>query len=215
MRSPPDPSVSDPNIRPPAKIVLVGLMGSGKTTVGKKVGKLTGIPFVDADVALEARSGRSVADWFAESEAAFRAAEVDLLTDLLAGDDPVVVGAGGGVVVSPANRERLQASDVTAVYLHGEPAFLASRAQAKPHRPLLHDRDPRLVFEQLYTARDELYRSVADAIVEIQPAHLAGEKPKWRIAETVVEAVAELGVIDPADVAASPAAPAATPKDCT
>lgn len=175
-------------------------MGSGKTTVGKKVGKLTGIPFVDADVALETRSGRSVADWFSQGEAAFRSAEVDLLADLLADDSPVVVGAGGGVVVSPANRERLQAPDVTSVYLHGEAAFLASRTAARPHRPLLHDRDPRLVFEQLYLARDGLYRSVADAVVEIQPAHLAGEKPKWRIAETVVEALVELGVIDPATV---------------
>ena len=188
--------MSDQDVRPPAKIVLIGLMGSGKTTVGKKVGKLTGIPFVDADVALETRSGRSVADWFKEGEAAFRDAEVDLLAELLAEDGPMVIGAGGGVVVSEANRERLQAADVTAVYLHGEPAFLASRAEAKPHRPLLHDRDPRLVFEQLYTARDGLYRSVADAVVEIQPAHLAGVKPKWRIAETVVEAVAELGIIE-------------------
>ena len=196
--------MSDRSPRPPAKVVLIGLMGSGKTTVGKKVGKLTGIPFVDADVALEARSGRSVADWFSEGEAAFRGAEVDLLAELLAEPGPMVVGAGGGVVVSPANRERLQAADVTAVYLHGEPAFLASRAEAKPHRPLLHDRDPRLVFEQLYTARDELYRSVADAVVEIQPAHLAGEKPKWRIAETVVEALVELGVIDPATNGAAP-----------
>lgn len=189
--------MSDLVVRPPAKIVLIGLMGSGKTTVGKKVGKLTGIRFVDADVALETRSGRSVADWFNEGEAAFRSAEIDLLAELLAEDGPMVVGAGGGVVVSAANRERLQAPDVTAVYLHGEAAFLASRAEAKPHRPLLHDRDPRLVFEQLYAARDGLYRSVADAVVEIQPAHLAGVKPKWRIAETVVEAVAELGVIEP------------------
>ncbi|MEO6988460.1 MAG: shikimate kinase [Aquihabitans sp.] len=189
--------MSDQGSRPPAKVVLIGLMGSGKTTVGKKLAKLTGIPFVDADVALEARSGRSVADWFSEGEDAFRNAEVDLLATLLDADEPIVVGAGGGVVVSPANRERLQAADVTAVYLHGEPAFLASRTQAKPHRPLLHDRDPRLVFEQLYTARDGLYRSVADAVVEIQPAHLAGEKPKWRIAETVVEALVDLGVLDP------------------
>lgn len=204
--------MSDQASRQPAKVVLIGLMGSGKTTVGKKVGKLTRIPFVDADVALEARTGRSVAEWFSEGEAAFREAETDLLTGLLADDEPVVVGAGGGVVVSPANRERLQHPDVTAVYLHGEAAFLASRTQAKPHRPLLHDRDPRLVFEQMYTARDELYRSVADVVVEIQPAHLAGQKPKWRIAETVVEALIELGVIDPATVGDAPIRQTEGPK---
>ena len=96
-------------------VVLVGLMGSGKTTVGKKVAKLIGHRFVDADVELEARTGRSVASWFTDGEPAFRAAEANLLEDLLADPSPLVVGAGGGVVVTEANRRRLQEHDVTAV----------------------------------------------------------------------------------------------------
>lgn len=193
------PSVPDAGPARP-HVVLVGLMGSGKTTVGKKVAKVLGRPFADADVELEARTGRSVAAWFAaEGEDGFRAAEAELLDDLLAASTPSVIGAGGGVVVTDRNRTRLGQADVAVVYLHGEPAFLASRAKAKPHRPLLVDADPAEVLGRLYAERDGWYRSVADAIVEVRPAHEAGEKPKWRLAEQVIEALASLGAIDPAD----------------
>ncbi len=184
----------------PRHVVLVGLMASGKTTVGKKVAKLTGRRFLDADVELEARTGRSVATWFAdEGEVGFRRAEADLLATVLDEPDPLVLGAGGGVVVTEENRRRLAGPDVAVVYLHGEPAFLASRAAAKPHRPLLTG-DPAEVLGRMYTERDPLYREVADAVVEVRPAHEAGAKPKWRIAEQVVEALVDLGVVDPADV---------------
>ena len=79
------------------------------------------------------------------------------------------------------------------VYLHADPAFLASRTQRKPHRPLLTD-DPLVVLTKMHEDRDALYREVADAIVEVRPAHEAGTRPKWRIAEQVVEALAELEV---------------------
>lgn len=180
-------------------VVLVGLMGSGKTTVGKKVAKLISHRFVDADVEIEARTGRSVASWFEDGEAAFRAAEAELLDALLAEPEPLVLGAGGGVVVTEANRRRLAQSDVTTVYLHGTPEFLASRVQAKAHRPLLGD-DPLAVMVRMYGERDAWYREVADAVVEIRPHHEAGEKPKWRIAEQVVTELISLHVVDPAAV---------------
>jgi shikimate kinase len=183
----------------PRCIVLVGLMGSGKTTVGKKVAKLIGQRFIDADVELEARTGRSVASWFEDGEPAFRAAETKLLGQLLDDGAPLVVGAGGGVVVTEANRARLAQPDVTVIYLHGTPEFLASRVQAKPHRPLLSD-DPLAVMQAMYETRDPWYREVADAIVEVVPAHEAGEKPKWRLAEQVTEELLRLGVVDPAVV---------------
>jgi shikimate kinase len=184
--------------------VLVGLMGSGKTTVGKKLAKLIGRRFVDADVELEARSGRSVADWFAvDGEDAFRRAEADLLADLLAGDDPLVIGAGGGLVVTEAARRLLRGPEAAVVYLHAEPGFLASRAKAKPHRPLLATGDPREVLTSMYEARDAWYRAVADAIIEVRPAHEEGEKPKWRLAEQVAEALVALHVV-PAGLVATP-----------
>jgi shikimate kinase len=175
-------------------VVLIGLMGSGKTTVGKKVAKLIGHRFIDADVELEARTGRSVASWFEDGEPAFRAAEAELLEDLLADPEPLVLGAGGGVVVTESNRHRLQEHDVTAVYLHGTPEFLASRVQAKAHRPLLSD-DPLGVMQTMYDQRDAWYREIADAIVEVRPHHEAGEKPKWRIAEQVTDELVALGVV--------------------
>ena len=86
------------------------------------------------------------------------------------------------------------------VYLHGDPSFLASRVQAKPHRPLLDGADPAEVLDRMYGERDAWYRSVADAVVEVRPAHEAGEKPKWRLAEQVTEALVHLGVLDLAEV---------------
>ena len=182
----------------PGHVVLVGLRGSGKTTVGKQVAKLVGRGFVDADVELEARTGRSVARWFEhEGEEGFRRAESDLLAALLDEREPLVIGSGGGVVTKEANRRLLDGDGVTVIYLHGQPEFLASRAEAKPHRPLLTG-DPRRVFTDLYAQRDGWYREAADAVVEIRPAHEAGEKPKWRLAEQVTELLVELGTV-PAD----------------
>ena len=190
-----------PDLKRSVDVVLVGLMGSGKTTVGKKVAKLIGRRFVDSDVELEARSGRSVADWFEHrGEDGFRAAESDLLDALLAEDEPLVIGSGGGVVVSATNRARLRADGVTVIYLHGRPEFLASRAKAKPHRPLLKG-DPRSVFADLYAQRDAWYREVADAVVEIEPAHDAGGKPKWRLAKAVAEVLVDLGAVGSDEVA--------------
>ena len=186
-------------------IVLVGLMGSGKTTVGKKLARLIGRHFVDADVELEARSGRSVADWFTDGEDVFRTAEAGLLSALLGEPAPLVIGSGGGVVVLPEIRARLRGTGVAVVYLHGTPAFLASRAQAKPHRPLLADADPVEVFERLYGERDGWYREVADVVIEVRPAHEAGEKPKWRLAEQVVEALVLIGAVDASMVVAAAA----------
>lgn len=186
---------------PPARhVVLVGLMGSGKTTVGRKVARLLGRPFLDADDELEARTGRSVAGWFeAEGEPGFRAAEAELLAAVLAEPEPLVLGAGGGVVVTEANRQRLRQPDVAVAYLHGDPAFLGSRVQQKPHRPLLGD-DPKAVLASMYEARDPWYREVATVVIEVEPAHRAGPRPKWRLADAVVAALVEAAVVAPDEV---------------
>lgn len=176
-------------------VVLVGLMGSGKSTVAKKVASLLASPFVDADVELEARTGRTVAEWFAEGEDAFRTAEADLLADLLASPQSSVIGSGGGVVVTERNRRLLASPAVTTVYLHAPAQFLATRARARPHRPLLSG-DPETVLSAMYAERDPWYRGVADAVVEVRPAHAAGERPKWRLAQQVVEALVDLRVVD-------------------
>lgn len=180
---------------PRGHVVLVGLMGSGKTTVGRRVAKALGREFVDADHELVARSGRSIADWFADhGESAFRAAESDVLADLLSRRESLVIATGGGVVCSEANRHRLGAADSTVVWLRATPEMLARRVAQKgpkPERPLLAD-DPLKVLRELAEQRDPWYAEVADLVVDVDPVHQSGEHPKRRLAALVVEKLQEV-----------------------
>ena len=129
-------------------------MGSGKTTVGRRVGKLLGRPFVDLDEAFIPRYRRTVADVFAaDGEAMFRRMEAELLGEILAVTTPLVLGCGGGVVTVEGNRRRLRQPDVHVVWLRADPAFLASRVQRKPDRPLIAGEEPRAVLERLHAER--------------------------------------------------------------
>jgi shikimate kinase len=172
-------------------VVLVGMMGSGKSTVGKRLAKRLHRPFVDADHDLERRLGRTIGEMFADDgEEAFRRAEADHLRRLLAAEAPHVVAAGGGVVLRPENRARLRADDVTVVWLRATPAFLASRVEAKPHRPLLGDgaATPSL-FERLDAERRDLYAEVADVTVDVQPFHAEEVRPKAAMADHLAQLV--------------------------
>src|SRR5688572_20747976 len=101
-------------------------MGAGKTTIGRRVAALLDRPFVDADDELVERTGRTIREWFEEDgQQAFRKVEAELLHSLLDAGEPAVVATGGGVVIAEENRRRLAADDVTVIWLHGEPAFLA------------------------------------------------------------------------------------------
>jgi shikimate kinase len=170
-------------------VVLVGLMGSGKTTVGRRLAARLELPFVDADEAVEATTGRTVAELFeGRGEDGFRDVEADVLATLLAGPEPLVVAAGGGVVLREANRARLAADDVTVVWLDANPAFLASRVERKAHRPLLAgDESPREVLTRLHAERAALYAEVADLVVEVEPFHQSEDKPKQALAERIAD----------------------------
>ena len=175
-------------------VVLVGLMGVGKTTIGQRLSVRLGWQFVDADAAVEARAGTSVRELFArDGEDAFRDVEATVLRELLASEEPTVIAAGGGVVVRPDNRERLRADDALVVYLHAEPAFLASRVAKKEHRPLLDGGDPREVLQRLADDRDPWYREVADVVHDVQSRYFALEKQraKDRIADELAALVHE------------------------
>ncbi|MGH9137638.1 MAG: shikimate kinase [Acidimicrobiales bacterium] len=151
-----------------AHLVLVGMMGAGKTTIGRRVANLLGRPFVDADEAFVAKFGQTIGEVFErDGEGAFRAMESKLLHDLLTVAEPMLIAAGGGAVISEANRTLLSKPDVHVVYLHAEPAFLASRAEARPHRPLLADADVETTIGRLFGEREAWYRQVADDIVDI------------------------------------------------
>jgi shikimate kinase len=147
------------------QVVLVGLMGSGKSTVGRLVAERTGRRLVDVDVAITARTGRSVREmWEAGGEAAYRHLESAEVLAALRSGDPVVVAAPGGVVLDPAVRAALRAA--FAVWLRADPAVLARRVGSGDHRPLLGDR-PYEVLSTMARNRAALYEEVADAVVDV------------------------------------------------
>lgn len=173
-------------------VVFVGMMGTGKSTVGRRVAKLLELPFVDGDEALEEASGRSIPDWFAAGdEAGFRDAETRVLAQLLAAPDPTVIATGGGVVVRQENRELLRASNAMVIWLRASPTFLAHRVDQKAprsSRPLLAA-DPRATLERLDLERRDAYAEVADMVIDIEPAHRNGDRPKKRLASIVLDAL--------------------------
>ena len=171
-------------------VVLVGLSGTGKTSVGKRIAAALHRPFIDADEEIEVRAGKSVRQIFGdEGETAFRELEADVMADLLMAPEPSVVAAGGGAVVSEATRKLLRQPDVFVVWLTATPEFLASRTSKKAHRPLL-DGDPVAALTRLLAERAEWYDEVADATYDVQPAHLAAPKPEAK--DSIAKAIAAM-----------------------
>jgi shikimate kinase len=170
-------------------IVLVGAMGVGKTTVGRRLARELQRPFADADEQLELRAGRTVPTIFRDDgEDAFRRLESDVLADLLGRPQPLVVAAGGGVVTRPENRALL-GRRAYVVWLRASPGFLAARADPA-HRPLLAGGpDPAATLERLIDARAPLYEEVADATVDVEPFHAGDDKPKRALAHHIARLV--------------------------
>lgn len=154
-------------------LVLVGMTGAGKSTVGRIVAERLGRRFVDLDAAIEARAGRTVRDIFAvDGESAFRDLEASTLADVLDAAEPVVVATGGGAVLRPENRAILSSPDRRVVWLMADPDVVLERVRAGMHRPLLDD-DPRAALDRMWAERASLYQEVADAIVMIEGRSIA------------------------------------------
>ena len=148
-------------------LVLVGMMGAGKTTIGRSLATRLGRVLLDSDQMIEAREGRTVREIFADDgETAFRTIETAVLVEALDAPEPAVIAAAGGVVLSEQNRVALRSSTARVVWLRADPALLVERVRSGPHRPLLDD-DPERVLRQMYADREPLYREVADAIVTV------------------------------------------------
>lgn len=152
-------------MRDTTSIYLVGLMGAGKTTVGRALARRLGKSFVDSDHEIEARTGVPVATVFElEGEAGFRAREAQVIAELCA-LDRVVLATGGGAVLDPANRQALAAHGFV-IYLRAAPRDLWMRTRNDHTRPLLQTADPLARLEALYRQRDPLYTEVADLVVD-------------------------------------------------
>jgi shikimate kinase len=149
-------------------VLLVGLMGAGKTTVGRQLARRLGFAFADLDLEIEQRTGVRIPIIFEmESEAGFRERETRMLKEIVARDD-LVLATGGGVVLRPENRDLLKANG-TVVYLNATPAVLYERTRRSNHRPLLNVPNPLEKLQELHAQRDPLYREVADIIIDTKP----------------------------------------------
>ena len=139
--------------------------GSGKSTVGRQLGRRLRLPFFDSDHAIEQRLGCSIRDYFAQQgEDAFRDVEQETLAELVTGP-PCVLATGGGSVLRAANREALRAHGHV-VYLRSSPEDLYRRLRHDTQRPLLQVADPLGKLRTLHAERDPLYREAAHFTVE-------------------------------------------------
>jgi shikimate kinase/3-dehydroquinate synthase len=157
-------------------IVLVGLMGAGKTAIGKRLAAQLGLPFHDADQEIEAAAGGTVAEIFEKhGEAYFRAGEKRVIQRLL-GLGPIVLAPGGGAYMDAELRALIRERAIS-VWLRCPLPILLRRVQGKTHRPLLNGGDPAAVLERLSAARAPVY-ALADIIVEASedPAQVTTQK---------------------------------------
>jgi shikimate kinase len=161
-------------------IFFVGLMGAGKTTVGKLLAKRLGKTFHDSDHEIEAKTGVQIPVIFElEGEAGFRKRETAAIAELAA-KNGIVLATGGGAVLAKANRENLSQHG-TVVYLRASVHDLWQRTRNDKHRPLLQTADPRAKLEQLFAERDPLYREIADIIMD------TGDQPVGTIVQRLEE----------------------------
>jgi shikimate kinase/3-dehydroquinate synthase len=154
-------------------LVLVGMMGAGKSTVARLVAAHLGRPHVDTDTEVERATGSSVSDIFSNrGEAAFRAEESRVLASVLARPVPTVISAGGGVVLDPAQRAALRAGG-TVVWLRARPETLARRVGRNSQRPLLADTaantdgGPSAALARIDAERRPLYAEVASVVIDV------------------------------------------------
>lgn len=172
-------------------IVLVGMMGVGKSSIGRRLGARLAIPFVDADAEIEKAAGMSIADIFARhGEAAFRSGEARVIARLLNGG-PQVLATGGGAAMNPATRALIQQRGVS-IWLSAEFELLLRRiSKRKAERPMLQTADPATTLRELLAEREPIYAQ-ADLTVESRDVpHDAV------VAEIIQRLAAFLGVVPP------------------
>jgi 3-dehydroquinate synthase len=146
-------------------IFLVGLMGAGKTTIGRLLARRLDLTFIDSDHEIEARTGATIPWIFEiEGEASFRRREADVIRELTA-QNGIVLATGGGAVLNPDSRALL-AERGTVIYLRASVSSILARTAHDKNRPLLQTADPRRKLEDLTAQREPLYREIADMVID-------------------------------------------------
>ncbi len=152
-------------------IYLIGLMGSGKTTIGRALAKKLNLRFVDSDHEIEARTGATIPWIFEiEGEASFRQREAEVIRELTQSEG-IVLATGGGAILNAESRERLKSTG-TVIWLRASIGSILARTSHDRNRPLLQTADPRQKLEQLSAQREPLYREVAHMTVDTGRPHL-------------------------------------------
>lgn len=146
-------------------IALVGLPGSGKSTIGRQLARRLGVPFADSDHVIEQQLGCSIREYFErEGEDRFRDIEEGVIDELTTRHDGVIA-TGGGAVLRPANRAHLR-ERAKVIYLRSSPEEVFRRLRHDTNRPLLQVKDPLGRLRDLYAVRDPLYREAAHFVIE-------------------------------------------------
>jgi shikimate kinase len=176
-------------------IVLIGMMGVGKTTLGRRLAPRLGLKFFDADDEIEKAADMSVADLFtAHGEKSFRAGEAQVIARLLSGP-PHVLATGGGAILNADTRKRMKSAAIS-IWIRADVDTLLKRATRRNTRPLLREGDPKETLQRLLDARAPYYAE-ADLIVDSRPG------PHARTVDAIVEALRPfLANCKPADRAA-------------
>lgn len=180
------PSMSDTNRHKNASgnIILIGMMGSGKTTAGRLLAKQLGKTFIDSDEEIQRRTGVTIPHIFdVEGEAGFRQRETSVLEDLSERRD-MVLATGGGAILSSHNRSVLKASGIV-IYLKSSVHDLWQRTRHDTNRPLLQTADPRAKLQELFEQRDPLYSEIADIVMHTgkQSVHVLLMRLQQRLQE--------------------------------
>jgi shikimate kinase len=147
-------------------LILIGLMGAGKTTLGKQLANKLRCTFYDSDQVICERTGVSIPTIFElEGEAGFRSREAMIISELIQKKN-TIIATGGGAVLQLENRLKLQQNGHV-IYLHAQPEVLLGRIQHDKNRPLLQVSDPLAKLQELYTIRDPIYRATAHTVMDV------------------------------------------------
>ena len=175
-------------------IVLVGLMGTGKSTVAWDLAQHYRVPCLDTDKLIEQRVGRSVREIFDDpGETFFREVESEVLRGCLHSPDGAVIAAAGGVVLAETNRDLIKSASaqgaVTVVWLHAPPEVLAVRTMKGSHRPAL-DTDRLEVLQQMFAQREAFYQEVSDVVIDVS------ERSVESVTGLIIDAIDEAMIWD-------------------